>query len=51
MRLHRDLNGPFEKDGHEYGNYEKYETDANRVDIKHDAGKTDDGEDKFFKNY
>jgi len=49
MRLNRDLNAPFEKDGHEYGNYDKYA--ANSVELKHDDGQDDDGEKKFFKNY
>lgn len=49
MRLNRDLNAPFEKDGHEYGNYDKYSSGS--VDINHEEGHDDDGEAKFFKNY
>ena len=49
MRLNRDLNAPFEKDGHEYGNYAKYE--ANSVEVKHDEGLENDGEKMFFRNY
>jgi hypothetical protein len=30
------LNAPMEKDGHEYGDYEKY--DKNRVDLKIEKG-------------
>ena len=36
MRLQRDLNAPMEKDGHEYGDYEKY--DKNRVDVNIEKG-------------
>ena len=49
MRLGRDLNRPFEKDGHEYGNYEKYS--ANKATVEVEDGNDDDGESKFFKNY
>jgi len=49
LRLQRDLNVPFEKEGHEYGNYEQYE--KNSVEEKQDEGFDDDGEAKFFKNY
>jgi len=43
------LNAPFEKDGHEYGNYEKYE--SNSVEHEEEDALRDDGESKFFKNY
>ena len=51
LRLHRDLNAPFEKDGHEYGNYEKYQSDSNSVKVESELGEMDDGQSKFFKNY
>jgi hypothetical protein len=51
LRLHRDLNAPFEKAGHEYGNYEKYENDANSVNVENEDGQDDDGESKIFRNY
>lgn len=30
LRMKRDITAPFEKDGHEYGNYDKY--DKNKVE-------------------
>ena len=30
LRMKRDITEPFEKDGHEYGNYDKY--DKNKVE-------------------
>lgn len=38
-----------EKDGHEYGDYEKY--DKNRVDLKIVKGEDDTGDDVFLKKY
>ena len=49
MRLGRDLNAPFPKDGHEYGDYEKYE--KNNVEVKTDRGENDFGDQTFFRNY
>jgi hypothetical protein len=49
LRMQRDVTAPFEKDGHEYGNYEKYE--KNKVEWKTEKGEGDDGTEKFFKNY
>lgn len=43
MRLKRDLNAPMEKDGHEYGDYDKY--DKNKVDLKIEKGEDDTGTD------
>ena len=39
----------YEKDGEEYGNYEKFE--KNKIEWKTDKGETDMGEDPFLKNY
>lgn len=50
MRMNRDLNAPFVKEGHEYGNYSKYEAEGNHAEVKVDD-LNDDGEEKFFKNY
>lgn len=47
--MQRDITAPFEKDGHEYGNYEKYE--KNKVEWKNEKGEGDDGTNTFFKNY
>lgn len=49
LRMQRDVTAPFEKDGHEYGNYEKYE--QNKVEWKNVKGESDDGTNTFFKNY
>jgi hypothetical protein len=49
MRLQRDLNAPMTKDGHEYGDYEKY--DKNNVEYKQEKGADDFGEGTFFRNY
>jgi hypothetical protein len=49
MRLQRDLNAPMTKDGHEYGDYEKY--DKNNVEYKQEKGSNDFGEGTFFRNY
>lgn len=49
MRLRRDLNAPFPKAGHEYGDYEKYE--KNNIEELNEKGLDDFGEDTFFKNY
>jgi hypothetical protein len=49
MRLKRDLNAPMEKDGHEYGDYDKY--DKNKVDLKIEKGEDDTGTDQFMKKY
>ena len=38
-----------EKDGHEYGNYDKYT--KNSVEEMNDPGVADDGQDRFFGNY
>ena len=49
-RLQRDVMGAnYEKDGEEYGNYEKFE--KNKIEWKTDKGETDMGEDPFLKNY
>lgn len=45
----KDVNAPFEKDGHEYGNYDKYH--KQQVNINEDDGNLDDGTSQFFKNY
>ncbi len=49
LRLRRDLNADMPRDGHEYGDYEKY--DKNTVNILNDKGQDDRGHDNFLKNY
>jgi hypothetical protein len=49
MRLKRDLNAPMEKDGYEYGDYDKYE--KNRVETKVEKGEEDTGDEVFVKKY
>ena len=49
LRLGRDVNAPFEKDGHEYGNYDKYHKQS--VEVEEEDGAHDDGQMKFFRNY
>jgi len=49
MRLNRDLNAPMQKDGHEYGDYEKYE--KNKIELKIEKGVEDTGDNVFVKKY
>lgn len=49
LRLNRDLNAPFEKDGHEYGDYDKY--DKHTAEVVEEPGYVDDGKHMFWKNY
>ena len=50
IRLGRKFSSPMEGAGEEYGNYEKYENDKNRVEQVNDPGYEDAGFDRLREN-
>jgi hypothetical protein len=51
LRMKRDMNAPMAKAGHEYGDYEAYADDVNRVDHHSEKNSTDLHNESFYKNY
>lgn len=50
IRLGRSITSPIEGAGEEYGNYQKFETNRNKVEEVNDKGFDDRGLDTFAKN-